>query len=67
MIRSALRFAAASIAVALAIAVPATVVDAQSCVPAPSGIVSWYTMDGSTSDRQMANTPSATNAVSSAR
>src|SRR5690349_16139225 len=55
---------AALFAVAVLIVAPATGVQAQSCVPAPSGIVSWYTMDGSTADRQMANTPSSTNAVS---
>ena len=58
------RSSAASLAVALAIVLSTGRANAQSCVPAPSGIVSWYTMDGTTADREIANTPSATNAVS---
>ena len=37
---------------------------AQTCTPAPSGMVSWYRMEGSANDELGANDPSATSAIS---
>jgi hypothetical protein len=45
----------------MTIAVPAT---AQTCTPAPSGMVSWYRMEGSPNDELGNNNPSATSAIS---
>src|SRR5438045_6290010 len=54
----------AAIGVVLAIAFGSTHATAQTCTPAPSGMVSWYRMEGSADDQLGANNPSATSAIS---
>ena len=65
MVRPVSSLILASLLVALTlVGAPVPRADAQTCVAPPSGMVSWYTMDGFLNDRMGANNPSSVNNVS---
>src|SRR5258705_8343518 len=65
MVRSASSLILASMVFALTIVgSPVSRAAAQTCVSPPSGMVSWYTMDGFLNDRLGANNPASVNNVS---